>query len=127
MNEGMISIIQQTLNEAYGESGSGPLDRVAATRILDLFQRTGWIGGQELALVVQAAGGEIRITEEQISGTIPPVLQYQDNITNEIVLKTVNTENTNERKNPTAAQRESAESRTVQSGPIRGSAIPPDA
>lgn len=118
----MERIVQSIMNEGYGDQSTSPLDRVVASKIVDAFRRSGWISGQELGFVVKAAGGEIRLTEELLSGQTPAVLQYRDGLTQEVVLKSVDTQ-----RNPSPAEREASESRTVQSGPIKvRPAVPSD-
>lgn len=59
---GTIRGISLVLNEAYGDNGTSPLDRVAATKVLQYMRSMGWMSPQEIAFLVDAAGGKITIS-----------------------------------------------------------------
>lgn len=108
--------ITEILNRAYGDNATSALDRIAAGEILSELINLGWTSNEEIAYLVDAAGGEIRITEDSLNESAPRLLQYRDHLSNTIVFQTKTDE---QRKNPTPAERESSEARVVQSGPIK--------
>lgn len=116
--------IVEILNRAYGDNATSALDRIAAGEILSELVNLGWVSSEEIAYLVDAAGGEIRIPEDLLTSPSPRLLQYRSEMTNEIVFQT---KDDNERlKNPSPADREFGESRTVHSGPIKVSTIRSD-
>jgi hypothetical protein len=116
--------IVEILNRGYGDNATSALDRVIAGDILSELINVGWTSGEELAYLVEAAGGEIRIPESLLTEPSPRLLQYRSDLTNEIVFQT---KDENARlNNPSPADRESGESRTVHSGKINVIPIGPD-
>lgn len=94
----VVRDISEILNMSYGDVGTGPIDRVAANEIVNYLREHGWINSEELALLVDAAGGEIRVKANQMLDDPPPLLMYRDIGTDDLVLQT--------------------KPQTVQSGPI---------
>lgn len=61
---GTVRKIQDVLNEAYGMQGTSSLDRAAATKVLQQLRMVGWMSPDEIAFLVDAAGGRIEVTQQ---------------------------------------------------------------
>ena len=113
MNQGTVREVMDIIANGYGSVPSG-LDRAVASRVVDYFYRKGWMNTEEIAWLVEAAGGEIRVNPDKMSGNSPLLYWYDDQVTGERVFKIRDKEDlvTNAKVNP------DAEVRTVDSGPI---------
>lgn len=112
---GLERQISEILNESYGANATGPLDRMTSNKIIALILNLGWASSEEIAYLVDAAGGEIRVPEKALHLDPPPLLRYRNDANDELVFQTKPVE----LRNPSPAERESGESRTVHSGPIK--------
>ena len=110
---GMVREVMDIIANGYGSVPTG-LDRAIASRVVNYFYERGWMNAQDIAYLVKAAGGEIRVTEEMLMGEAPLLVWYDDPHTHERVFKIREKEDLvkNAKVNP------DAESRTVDSGPI---------
>jgi hypothetical protein len=114
MNMGTISDIMEILNIGYGSQTTGPLDRAVAIRIISYFEDRRWMSPEEVAYLVDAAGGEIIVTREQLEDS-NPLLTVQDNFETETITFRVRPDTS---RNPKRTVNPEAESRNVDSGPI---------
>lgn len=119
MNMGTIRNIMQILDNAYGSNQMASVDRAAAIAVISYFEDKGYLGPEELAFMVEAAGGEVRISETMLSGTSKPLLRYYDEMNMEYVFKTVDKISEPVPDVSKAKVNPDAESRTVDSGPIK--------
>lgn len=119
MNMGTIREIMDILQESYGMASASPIDRVVATNILQFLYGKGWMDSSEIAILVKAAGGEIRVPENMLTGDTPFLYKQQDPMTGEIIFRSreKGEATSNAKVNP------DAEVRTVDSGPINLSAV----
>jgi hypothetical protein len=119
MNMGMVREVMDIIANGYGSAPSG-LDQAIASRVVDYFYRKGWMNSEDIAWLVKAAGGEIRVPISMIVGDSPYLVVWDDPATDERVFKIrervdiVDAEEMvkNAKVNP------DAESRNVSSGPI---------
>lgn len=113
MNMGIIQELMDIIANGYG-SAPGAMDRAIAGRLLQHLEARGWINPNEVAIMVKAAGGEIRVPEQLLVEDAPLLHWMTDPMTGDMVLKSVDKDTlVKEAKvNP------EAESRTVDSGPI---------
>lgn len=113
MNMGMVVDVMDIIASGYSSSPSA-LERGIAAKVIDYFYRKGWMNAEEIAYLVEAAGGEIRIPENMITGPAPQLTRTLDPVTNEYVFRTGSKpDTTNAKVNP------NAESRIVDSGEIQ--------
>lgn len=84
---GTIRKIQDALGRAYGDLGTSPLDRAAAGQILQLLRGDGWMSADEVAFLVDAAGGTIQVTRESIEDKNLQLTVYNEFMTDMIVFK----------------------------------------
>jgi hypothetical protein len=112
MNMGMVREVMDIIANGYGSIPTG-LDRAIASRVVDYFYRKGWMNSQDIAYLVKAAGGEVRVSEEILSEDIL-LYWYDDPATGERVFQSRSKSDMvdNAKVNP------DAESRVVDSGPI---------
>jgi hypothetical protein len=119
MNQGVVREVMDIIANGYGSVPTG-LDRSIATRVVEYFNRIGWMSPTDVAILVEAAGGEIRVPENILTGTQPMLYSQLDPSTNEYVFRTrervefvdVDELTENAKVNP------DAEMRVVDSGPI---------
>ena len=110
---GTVVDVMDIIASGYGSSPSA-IDRGIAAKVIDYFYRKGWMNGEEIALLVEAAGGEVRIPENLITGPTPQLTRTHDPVTNEFIFRTGSKPDVNKAKvNP------DAESRIVDSGEIK--------
>lgn len=108
----MVQGIMEILNEAYGDKGMSPLDRVAANKIVQYFQSEGWVTSKEVAIIINAAGGSVFVSMESIEDSGTLILKsFRDFEHDGIQFKVIDTSKA--KVNP------DAESRNVKSGPIK--------
>ena len=113
MNLGTVREVMDIIANGYGSVPSG-LDRAIASRVVAYFEDKGWVSPEDIAYLVQAAGGEIRVTESALL-TEAPLLQWQrDPESNDMVVRSIDKDKLirNAKVNP------EAEARVVDSGPI---------
>jgi hypothetical protein len=110
MSLGTVRDVMDIIQRGYGDSSMTPLDRTVATNIINYLQSAGWMGPEEVAHIVQAAGGEVRISEKQLDEGPKALSIFRDQVSFELVLRSIDTSKA--KVNP------DAESRTVQSGPV---------
>ena len=109
---GIVRDVMDIIANGYGSIPTG-LDRAIASRVIDYFYRKGWMNSQDIAYLVKAAGGEVRVGEDILSEDIL-LFWYDDPATGERVFQSRSkTDMVNNAKvNP------DAETRVVDSGPI---------
>jgi hypothetical protein len=118
MNLGTVRDIMEIIHQGHGGPDMSSVDRVVASNIVSYLQKAGWMGAEEIAHIVQAAGGEVRISEKQLDEGPKAIYTQRDPITHDIVLRSVSVVDTkNAKVNP------DAESRTVHSGSIKVSPV----
>lgn len=117
MNLGQVRDVMDIIQRGYGDSSMTSLDRVVAANVIQYFESRGWMGPEEVAHLVQAAGGEVIVTEEQLMEAPKPLYTQQDPINHSIIFRSVNVDISEAKVNP------DAESRTVNSGPIKVSPV----
>lgn len=112
MNMGMVRDVMDIIANGYGSIPTG-LDRAIASRVVNYFYEKGWMNAQDIAFLVKAAGGEIRVAEKDLSGD-EFLYWYDDPETGERVFQSRSKEDmvTKAKVNP------DAEVRVVDSGPI---------
>lgn len=87
MNLGTVTDVMDILQQGYQNTSSTPLDRTVATRVVKYFIENGWLNAGEVAHIVKAAGGEVRIPERQLIESSPYLVSYTDQGTMDIVFK----------------------------------------
>ena len=112
MNMGMVRDVMDIIANGYGSIPTG-LDRAIASRVINYFYEKGWMNSQDIAFLVKAAGGEIRVSEKDLAGD-EFLYWYDDPATGERVFQSRSKEDmvTKAKVNP------NAEVRVVDSGPI---------
>lgn len=107
-----IRDIMEIVASAYS-SLPDAMDRAVAEKIMEYLVKNGWTSPEDVAYLVTAAGGQIRITEELL-GSSAPLLQWSRDPSNgDIVLRTrITPDVTKAKVNP------DAEVRNVDSGAI---------
>lgn len=83
--------IRGTLQAGYGDATQTVLDDRVAGAVLSTLRERGWASLDEMALVIMAAGGEIRITHKmQAALRAESVIEtYDDGATGDRVLRVV--------------------------------------
>jgi hypothetical protein len=82
---GMVRDVMDIIANAYGSVPSG-IDRSIASRVIQYFYDKGWMNSQEIAILVKAAGGQIRVSE-QLMAESPLLFTYRDNATGDMVFQ----------------------------------------
>lgn len=85
---GMVRDVMAILQEGYGDNSSTPLDRVVATKVIDYFYKKGWMNAEEIAFLVESAGGEIRVTEKTLTGDAPMLYRQEDPMNGDFIFRT---------------------------------------
>jgi hypothetical protein len=82
-------LIVEAINEGYGDRSTSPLDRAVASRIIAKLRNVMWMSSEEVALIVEAAGGEVHITQKQLEAAegMPLLQMWRDPATNDVVIK----------------------------------------
>lgn len=113
MNMGQVQDVMDIIANGYGSSPSA-MDRGIAARVINYFYERGWMNAEEIAYLVEAAGGEIRISPELVTGDTPQLTRQLDEVTGDWIFRTGNAKpDTSKAKvNP------DAERRIVDSGEI---------
>lgn len=111
MTTNMIQGLIRILNEAYGDNSMTPLDRVAANKIVQYFQSEGWFSPDQVALIVEAAGGSVFVSVDAIEDSDLTLKVINDFERDGFQFNTINPAKA--KVNP------DAESRNVKSGPIK--------
>jgi len=117
MNMGMVREVMDIIANGYGSVPTG-LDRAIASRVVNYFYEKGWMNSQDIAYLVKAAGGEIRVSEEDMVDDV--FLYWYDNpATGERVFQSRSKKDMvdNAKVNP------DAEVRVVDSGPIEATQV----
>lgn len=91
-DRGTVRIIEGVLNRAYGDNSASSLDRLAATQVLQQLRSLGWLSADEVALLVDAAGGEIKVTEKAAAEKRPLLVVFRDFENDLIVFKAKDSE-----------------------------------
>jgi hypothetical protein len=114
MNMGMVRDVMEILQQGYGDNTSTPLDRVVATKVIGYFYDKGWMSSEEIAFLVESAGGEIRVTEKTLAGEAPLLYRQEDPMNGDFIFRTRSKEDlvANAKVNP------QAEARVVDPGKI---------
>lgn len=86
MNQGMVREVMDIIANGYGSIPTG-LDRSIAAAVIDYFYRKGWMNREDIAWLVRAAGGEIRVNLDELVGDSPTLYWYDDAATGERVFK----------------------------------------
>jgi hypothetical protein len=113
MNMGIVQDLMDIIANGYGGSPTG-IDRAIATRIVSYFMDRGYASTEEVAYMVKAVGGEIKLSDKLLTEKAPTLQWQRDPVTGDLVLRTIDTDNLvqNAKVNP------DAESRIVDSGPV---------
>jgi len=113
MNMGIVRDVMDIIASGYSSTPTG-LDRAIASEVINYFYRKGWMNSEDIAWLVEAAGGEIRVTEEMVLGESPLLVVWQDPVTKDRVFRTRKKQDLvdNAKVNP------DAEVRVIDSGPI---------
>jgi hypothetical protein len=112
VNMGMVQDLMDIIANSYGSSPSA-MDRSVSAKIIDYFYQKGWMNSEEIAYLVEAAGGEIKITESMLASPAP-LLYTQTDSAGTTTFRT----RSKEQLVKEAKVNPDAESRTVDSGPI---------
>lgn len=83
---GIVREVMDIIAHGYGSAPTG-LDRTIASQVIDYFYRKGWMNSEDIAWLVKAAGGEIRVKVDDVVGQSPLLIVYDDPMTNEKVFR----------------------------------------
>lgn len=86
MNMGMVREVMDIIAQGYGSVPTG-LDRAIASRVIDYFYRKGWMNSEDIAVLVKAAGGEIRVNLDDVIDDNWLLSWQDDPVTNERVFR----------------------------------------
>lgn len=119
MNMGIVREVMDIIANGYGSVPSG-MDQAIASRVVDFFYRKGWMSSEDVAWLVKAAGGEIRVKIDEVVGQSPLLYTYDNSMTGERVFKIRERIEIIDKDElvQNAKVHPDAESRTVDSGPI---------
>src|SRR4051812_2709632 len=70
MNQAIVRDVMDLIAQGYGSTPTG-LDRAIASNVVNYFYEKGWMSAEEIAILVKAAGGEIKVTENLLTGEAP--------------------------------------------------------
>lgn len=82
------SAVREIIQQGYGDGSMDPLARASATKILERLRQMGWATPEEVAYLVEAAGGEIIVTEELVTREAPMLSRQIDEMDYTIVFRT---------------------------------------
>lgn len=107
VNNGIVSQLMDIIQQGYGDTTKTALDKTVATNIVNHLYNAGWVAPQELAVMVKAAGGEIVVPENLITGDTPILQRWHNPADNTWHFKTVqiDTLTENAKVNPEAESR----------------------
>lgn len=111
MHGGAVNDITEIIQRGYGDSSISQLDRTVAHNIVNYLTTRGWMSPGEVAYLVEAAGGEIRVPENLITRPPKALTRYQNPAVAEaeFVFRTTETEplvdTSNAKVNPDAESR----------------------
>src|ERR1043166_7716180 len=86
MNQGIVREVMDIIVTGYGSVPAG-LDRAIASQVVDYFYRKGWMNTEDIAWLVKAAGGEIRVKFDELVGESPLLVIWDDQATGERIFK----------------------------------------
>jgi hypothetical protein len=109
-----IRQITEIIQNGYGDNSTTPLDRAVANQIVEMLYSTGWMDIAAVGVLVESAGGEIRVSVDKLMSDPPLIYRYDSQVTGEIVFKT----RSKEEAVKEAKVNPNAERRIVDSGPI---------
>lgn len=87
MNMGQVQDVMDIIANGYGSTPTG-IDRSIASRVVAYFYDKGWMSPTDVAYLVEAAGGDIRVSEELAAKPSPILTRYEDPMTHEWVFRT---------------------------------------
>lgn len=106
MYEGTVRDIVDILQQGYGDNSTTPLDRAVANRIVTYLAEKGWMHPSEVAYMVKAAGGEIRVNLAVLTDDPPLLYRQHDFPMDQYVFRAVDKPDPSKAKvNPDAEQR----------------------
>ncbi len=114
MSHTAIREITDIIQKGYGDNSTTPLDRAVANQIVNYLYKNGWMDLAAVAKLVDAAGGEVRVSVDKLMNDSPLLYRYDDQMTGDIVFKTRSKDETvkGAKVNP------DSETRVVDSGKI---------
>ena len=114
---GAVRDIEDILGNVYGP-GNDAADRLAAMQINNRLLQRGWVSPEDLAYIVDAAGGEIVVTREALEDSSPKLF-IQSSFERDATVFSIR-EGTSHNKPDTSKAKvnPNAESRNVDSGTI---------
>jgi hypothetical protein len=78
MHGGAVNDITEIIQRGYGDSSISQLDRTVAHNIVNYLANKGWMSPGEVAYLVEAAGGEIRVPESLVMRPPKALTRYQN-------------------------------------------------
>jgi hypothetical protein len=113
VNMGTVRDLMDIIASGYASS-PGAIERAIATKVVAYFQERGWLSATDVAYLVEAAGGEIRVPESLTLDPAPLLQWTNDPANGEMIIRSID----KARLVKNATVNPEAESRNVDSGPI---------
>jgi hypothetical protein len=73
-----VRVVRDVIQRAYGDATQTPLDHQAASEIVTALRSMGWASLNEVALLIEAAGGSIKVSSRQMLHSSERVVERMD-------------------------------------------------